>query len=68
MKAFRPVGLAEETSLGRTLAIKVSSRSYAPWYLAQPPDLFSKAFAAAKRAIDPAGIINPGRWSPERAG
>jgi alkyldihydroxyacetonephosphate synthase len=35
-------------------------RDHMPWYRAQRPDLFGKAFAAAKSALDPAGIMNPG--------
>jgi alkyldihydroxyacetonephosphate synthase len=39
-------------------------RDHMPWYRAQRPDLFGKAFAAAKRALDPAGIMNPGVLAP----
>jgi alkyldihydroxyacetonephosphate synthase len=39
-------------------------RDHMPWYRAQRPDLFGKAFAAAKRALDPAGIMNPGVLVP----
>jgi alkyldihydroxyacetonephosphate synthase len=35
-------------------------RDHMPWYRVQRPDLFGKAFAAAKSALDPAGIMNPG--------
>ena len=35
-------------------------RDHMPWYRAQRPDLFGRAFAAAKSALDPAGIMNPG--------
>ncbi|MBV8107417.1 MAG: FAD-binding oxidoreductase [Hyphomicrobiales bacterium] len=35
-------------------------RDHMPWYRAQRPDLFGKALAAAKHALDPAGIMNPG--------
>jgi alkyldihydroxyacetonephosphate synthase len=35
-------------------------RAHMPWYRAQRPDLFGRAFAAAKRALDPASIMNPG--------
>jgi len=35
-------------------------RDHMPWYRAQRPNLFGKAFAAAKSALDPAGIMNPG--------
>ena len=39
-------------------------RDHMPWYRAQRPDLFGKAFAAAKHALDPAGIMNPGVLVP----
>jgi alkyldihydroxyacetonephosphate synthase len=39
-------------------------RDHMPWYRVQRPDLFGKAFAAAKRALDPAGIMNPGVLVP----
>lgn len=35
-------------------------RDHRPWYDAQRPDPFAAAFAAAKRAVDPAGVLNPG--------
>jgi alkyldihydroxyacetonephosphate synthase len=31
-----------------------------PWYRAQRPDLFAKAFVAEKTVLDLAGIMNPG--------
>ena len=40
-------------------------RDHMPWYREQRPDLFGKAFEAAKRALDPAGIMNPGCWFHE---
>ena len=39
-------------------------RDHMPWYRAQRPALFGKAFAAAKSALDPAGIMNPGVLGP----
>jgi alkyldihydroxyacetonephosphate synthase len=39
-------------------------RDHMPWYRAQRPDLFGKAFEAAKSALDPAGIMNPGVLAP----
>jgi FAD/FMN-containing dehydrogenase len=39
-------------------------RDHMPWYRAQRPDLFGKAFEAAKSALDPAGIMNPGVLVP----
>jgi alkyldihydroxyacetonephosphate synthase len=35
-------------------------RDHRPWYDRQRPVPFALALAAAKRALDPAGILNPG--------
>jgi len=35
-------------------------RNHMPWYREQRPALFAAALAAAKRALDPAGVMNPG--------
>ncbi len=35
-------------------------RDHRPWYDRQRPDLFARAFGAARRELDPAGICNPG--------
>ncbi|HVW80812.1 MAG TPA: FAD-binding oxidoreductase [Mycobacteriales bacterium] len=35
-------------------------RDHRPWYDAQRPDAFAQALRGAKRAVDPAGILNPG--------
>lgn len=35
-------------------------RDHRPWYDAQRPDPFAAALAAAKHAVDPAGVLNPG--------
>ncbi len=35
-------------------------RDHMPWYSRQRPALFGTALAAAKKALDPAGIMNPG--------
>ena len=35
-------------------------RDHRPWYDRQRPDAFARALAAAKRELDPAGILNPG--------
>ena len=35
-------------------------RDHRPWYDKQRPDLFAAALRAAKRAIDPQGVLNPG--------
>jgi len=39
-------------------------RDHMPWYNAQRPALFGRALAAAKTALDPAGIMNPGVLTP----
>ncbi|MDQ1697500.1 MAG: alkyldihydroxyacetonephosphate synthase, partial [Frankiaceae bacterium] len=39
-------------------------RDHRPWYDAQRPDVFAQALAAAKTAVDPAGILNPGVLLP----
>lgn len=35
-------------------------RDHMPWYRRQRPELFGRALAAARRELDPAGIMNPG--------
>jgi alkyldihydroxyacetonephosphate synthase len=35
-------------------------RDHRPWYDNQRPDLFAAALRAAKRAVDPQGLLNPG--------
>jgi alkyldihydroxyacetonephosphate synthase len=35
-------------------------RDHMPWYRVQRPALFGRAFEAAKSALDPARILNPG--------
>src|SRR6185437_865368 len=35
-------------------------RDHRPWYDKQRPELFATALKAAKRALDPRGILNPG--------
>jgi len=35
-------------------------RDHQPWYTAEAPALFRSMLAAAKREVDPAGILNPG--------
>ncbi|MBK9178478.1 MAG: FAD-binding oxidoreductase [Acidimicrobiales bacterium] len=35
-------------------------RDHRPWYDRQRPDLFADALRAAKGALDPAGVLNPG--------
>ena len=35
-------------------------RDHRPWYDRERPDLFAAAFAAAKSALDPGALFNPG--------
>lgn len=35
-------------------------RQHRPWYDQQRPDLFADALRAAKRSVDPSGVLNPG--------
>ncbi|MEJ7876050.1 MAG: FAD-linked oxidase C-terminal domain-containing protein, partial [Solirubrobacterales bacterium] len=35
-------------------------RDHRPWYDRQRPEPFAEALRAAKRALDPAGVLNPG--------
>ena len=35
-------------------------RDHRPWYDAQRPDAFAGALRAAKAAVDPEGVLNPG--------
>lgn len=39
-------------------------RDHMPWYQRQRPELFASALAAAKRALDPHWILNPGVLLP----
>src|SRR4051812_3357797 len=39
-------------------------RDHVPWYAGQRPEPFARALAAAKAAVDPAGILNPGVLLP----
>ena len=43
-------------------------RDHMPWYERQRPPLFGAALSAAKRALDPAGILNPGVLVPVERG
>jgi alkyldihydroxyacetonephosphate synthase len=35
-------------------------REHRPWYEQQRPEPFAEALRAAKAAVDPAGVMNPG--------
>jgi alkyldihydroxyacetonephosphate synthase len=39
-------------------------RDHGPWYAGQRPEPFARALAAAKAAVDPAGVLNPGVLLP----
>jgi alkyldihydroxyacetonephosphate synthase len=40
-------------------------REHAPWWARQRPDPFAAALRAAKSALDPDGLLNPGvLWGP----
>ena len=39
-------------------------RDHMPWYRQQRPDLFGAALAAAKKVLDPRGVLNPGVLVP----
>jgi alkyldihydroxyacetonephosphate synthase len=39
-------------------------RVHMPWYVAERPALFGEVLAAAKRVVDPGGIMNPGVLVP----
>jgi alkyldihydroxyacetonephosphate synthase len=39
-------------------------RDVVPWYQAQRSDAYALALAAAKRALDPSGVLNPGVLLP----
>lgn len=41
-------------------------RDHRPWYDRQRPDPFAAALTAAKTALDPAGVLNPGVLVPAR--
>jgi len=40
-------------------------RDHRPWYAQQRPEPFAAALLAAKGALDPAGILNPGVLLPD---
>lgn len=43
-------------------------RDHRPWYDRERPDGFARALVAAKRALDPAGVLNPGVLLPPQPG
>lgn len=56
-------GIASETilSAGGTITHHHAvGRDHLPWWQQQRPEPFARALAAARSAVDPAGILNPG--------
>ena len=52
---------AELISAGATITHHHAvGRDHRPWYDEQRPDVFAAAFAGAKAAVDPRGVMNPG--------
>lgn len=59
--AIKTVAADAVLRLGGTITHHHSvGRDHRPWYDRQMPGLFVKALAAAKRELDPAGVMNPG--------
>lgn len=53
---------------GTTTHHHAVGRDFMPWYQRERPDGFARALAAAKSALDPVGLLNPGVLLPARAG
>jgi alkyldihydroxyacetonephosphate synthase len=60
------VSEAIETCGGTITHHHAVGRDHRPWYDRQRPDVFATALGAAKAALDPAGILNPGVLLGER--
>jgi alkyldihydroxyacetonephosphate synthase len=45
---------------GTTTHHHAVGRDHRPWYDAERPEPFAAALRAAKNALDPAGVLNPG--------
>lgn len=56
-RAVSDVLIAEGATITHHHAV---GRDHRPWYDRQRPDVFAAALRAAKGALDPAGIMNPG--------
>ncbi len=55
---------AIESSGGTVTHHHAVGRDHMPWYRQEQPALFGAALAAGRRALDPAGIMNPGVLVP----
>jgi len=59
--AIKEAASSELIRLGGTITHHHAvGRYHRPWYDRERPDLFAEALRAAKRALDPAAIMNPG--------
>jgi alkyldihydroxyacetonephosphate synthase len=59
--AVKEAASSELIRLGGTITHHHAvGRYHRPWYDRQRPELFAEALRAAKRTLDPAGIMNPG--------
>jgi alkyldihydroxyacetonephosphate synthase len=56
----RAVSGAIEAEGGTITHHHAVGRDHRPWYDAQRPEPFAEALRGAKRAVDPAGVMNPG--------
>ncbi|WP_225823422.1 FAD-binding oxidoreductase [Streptomyces naphthomycinicus] len=60
------VSEAIETTGGTITHHHAVGRDHRPWYDRQRPEPFAAALSAAKTALDPAGVLNPGVLLPAR--
>jgi alkyldihydroxyacetonephosphate synthase len=59
--AVKEAASSELIRLGGTITHHHAvGRYHRPWYDRERPDLFAEALRAAKRALDPSAIMNPG--------
>jgi alkyldihydroxyacetonephosphate synthase len=60
-RAIKTAGLDAVLAAGGTITHHHAvGRDHRPWYDRQRPPLFADALRAAKRALDPQGLLNPG--------
>ena len=60
--------LAVQMAGGTITHHHAATRHHMPWCRAHRPDFFGRAFVAAKSALDPVGITNPGAPAPRASG